>query len=57
MLLILLVFGAIAVYQGISEQQYLGPALLVAVYLVFMGLEFLLARKTFRTFKLWRTQP
>jgi hypothetical protein len=56
-LLIALVFGVISIYGAISEQEYLAAILIVVIWLVFAGLEFMLARKTIRTLKRWRQQP
>lgn len=55
-LLIGLVFVAIPVYEAISQNHYLDAGFLVFMYLVFVGLEFLTARKTMRAWKRWRQQ-
>ena len=57
LLLIALVFGVISISGAISEQEYLAAILIVVTWLVFAGLEFVLARKTIRTLKRWRQQP
>ncbi len=57
LLLVTLVFGVISFYGAISEQEYLWAILIVVIWLVFAGLEFVLARKTIRTLKRWRQPP
>jgi len=56
-LLIALVFGVISIYGAISDREYLAAILIVVIWLVFAGLEFVLARKAIRTLKRWRQQP
>ena len=57
LLLIALVFGVISISGAISEQEYLAAILIVVIWLVFAGLECVLARKTIRTLKRWWQQP
>ena len=57
LLLVALIFGVISIHGAISEQEYLAALLIPVIWLVFAGLEFVLARKTVRTLKRWRQQP
>jgi hypothetical protein len=57
LLLVGLVFMAIALHEMISKHLYLDAAFFVVMYLMFAGVEFVLARKTIRTLNRWRQQP
>ena len=57
LLLITLAFGVISIHGAVSEQEYLAATLIVVIWLVLAGLEFVLARKTIRTLRRWRQQP
>lgn len=56
LLLVGSVFFLIGIYELITKHQYLESLFLVVMWLVFAGLEFVLARKTFRVLKSWREQ-
>jgi len=55
-LLIAAMFSLIALYDTSSPNQFVGKLFIVVTLLVFAGLDFLLARKTFRVLKSWREQ-
>jgi hypothetical protein len=55
-LLIAIGFFVGGIYELFSKKQYLEAVFLVIGWLVFAGLEFALARKTFRVLKSWRQQ-
>ena len=57
--ILLIALAFVVLCLGISvipEQEYLAAILIVVTWLVFAGLEFVLARKTIRTLKRWRQQ-
>lgn len=55
-LLIAGVFALIALYDTSSPNQFVGKLFIFITMLVFVWLEFILARKTFRVLKSWREQ-
>lgn len=55
-LLIAGVFALIALYHTSSPNQFVGKLFIFITMLVFVWLEFILARKTFRVLKSWREQ-
>jgi hypothetical protein len=44
------------IYELMTKHQYLESLFIVVMWLVFAGLEFVLARKTIRVLKSWRDQ-